>query len=838
MNIFVKIIIRNLLVIIQILLMSGFYSYSQIVSIENYSINLKGQVQLEINSSPQYYYLLNVRHHPDSIYRTTSSLTLGKTGTTFISEPLGYYPLSHYQVLEFPIQSPADFDGDGIDDISEYTNFPLQSPLNAAESIAIEDGLVGIDNIARFDEISVKHDTVQWNEYLNGKSFVKYLIVDFFTDQPKIYFINSKTYNLHINFTNVMGINYPNENIISGHIIYHPTIISANSSPGTFAFNFTNANNQEFKIVQKTHELLAANMPFLENNFSYFIHTQNEDAYAEETDLYQNSRIPALFETDVYAETNYWGLNQAEGYGYFRKMTLDEIPGPRDIVLYESIPNSLPLVGGIMTSYIQTPLSHVNLRAIQNNIPNAFIRDPLSNDTISDLLNHYIYYKVEQSNYTIEEATLEEVNAWYENIRPDSNQSPPLNLEYTTILPLDEIAFSMFDGYGAKCANVATMRSFGFPDPTIPNGYGIPFYFYQEFMKFNNFFDDIELIMSNSDFISDREIRNEMLKDFRKKIKNADMPTWIMNELAEMHESFPENTSIRCRSSTNNEDLPGFSGAGLYSSKTQHPDEGHISKSIKQVYASLWNLRAYEEREFYKVNHFISSMGVLCHPNYSDEKVNGVGVSLDPVYQTNQTFYLNSQLGEDLITNPNSTSIPEEILLSREATFENDFIVIRRSNLISQDSLLMSEQYLEQMRGYFSVIHDEFEKLYNAFNNSTFAMDIEYKITSDSDLIIKQARPWVSYIQKDDPIPLEGVNEEMKIFPNPSSDFITLQCKSCNLIELRITNTMGKLIKKITISRSDDLNILLSTNDLSPGTYIITGFSESNAIFISKFIKT
>ncbi|RLD23706.1 MAG: hypothetical protein DRI54_07015, partial [Bacteroidetes bacterium] len=168
MNIFVKIIIRNLLVIIQILLMSGFYSYSQIVSIENYSINLKGQVQLEINSSPQYYYLLNVRHHPDSIYRTTSSLTLGKTGTTFISEPLGYYPLSHYQVLEFPIQSPADFDGDGIDDISEYTNFPLQSPLNAAESIAIEDGLVGIDNIARFDEISVKHDTVQWNEYLNG----------------------------------------------------------------------------------------------------------------------------------------------------------------------------------------------------------------------------------------------------------------------------------------------------------------------------------------------------------------------------------------------------------------------------------------------------------------------------------------------------------------------------------------------------------------------------------------------------------------------------------------------------------------------------------------------
>ena len=58
-----------------------------------------------------------------------------------------------------------------------------------------------------------------------------------------------------------------------------------------------------------------------------------------------------------------------------------------------------------------------------------------------------------------------------------------------------------------------------------------------------------------------------------------------------LHKSFPEGRSIRCRSSTNNEDLPGFSGAGLYDSTTHHPLEGHLSKSIKQVYASLWNFR-------------------------------------------------------------------------------------------------------------------------------------------------------------------------------------------------------------------------------------------------------
>ena len=58
--------------------------------------------------------------------------------------------------------------------------------------------------------------------------------------------------------------------------------------------------------------------------------------------------------------------------------------GSRDIVLYDQLPNSLPRVGGIMTSVVQTPLSHVNLRAIQDNVPNAYIADPLSIDSIAN----------------------------------------------------------------------------------------------------------------------------------------------------------------------------------------------------------------------------------------------------------------------------------------------------------------------------------------------------------------------------------------------------------------------------------------------------------------------
>ena len=295
--------------------------------------------------------------------------------------------------------------------------------------------------------------------------------------------------------------------------------------------------------------------------------------------------------------------------------------------------------------------------------------------------------------------------------------------------------------FGAKCSNVATMRRFGLPEGTIPNGFGIPFYFYDEFMKYNGFYDNVQTMINNPDLISDLETRIEMLKDFRKEIKDAPMPQWMLDELQAMHDMFPEGTSVRCRSSTNNEDLPGFSGAGLYTSKTQHPDEGHISKSVKQVYASMWNFRAYDERDFYRVDQYIAAMGILCHQNFEDEKSNGVGVSIDPVFNTENTFYLNTQVGEFLITNPDANSIPEEILLYQDP--DEGYLVLRNSNLVPIGQLVMGEEYLNQMRDYLQIIHDEFALLYNVVGVEGFGMDIEYKVTAEDHLIIKQARPWV-----------------------------------------------------------------------------------------------
>jgi phosphoenolpyruvate synthase/pyruvate phosphate dikinase len=220
------------------------------------------------------------------------------------------------------------------------------------------------------------------------------------------------------------------------------------------------------------------------------------------------------------------------------------------------------------------------------------------------------------------------------------------------------------------------------------------------------------------------------------------MPDWMMERLAKLQAAFPEGQGIRCRSSTNNEDLPGFSGAGLYDSFTHKPSEGHLAKSIKQVFASLWNFRAFEERKFYRIDHFTTAMGVLVHPNFSDEAANGVAVTDDILYQTKDNYYLNTQVGEDLVTNPEANSVPEELLLNWWKP--NEHKVMRQSSLAKGEGLLLSDKHLTQMNECLGKIHARFAKLYGkSLDDKKFAMEIEYKITKEGILSIKQARPWV-----------------------------------------------------------------------------------------------
>ena len=699
-----------------------------------------------VESTTGEYFVLYVRPALDSGREFPVSVTLGEDGTTTLTEQLSPLPKEHYRVEKFLIADPADIDNDCIDDITELGDPVGMNPLNPARAVPFRDGAVAIPDRETFEALSYKGRDVPNHPRLQDLEFVKFYIIGVATDNMGIYFMNTETHRLHPDFGDAIGLwSDPlwGQGYMGGEIIYHPNVVAPDGSLGVYLYQFQPMDAYPFGHVARSYEVLAASMPLLDDNLAYYPMPRRAlPLYHRERALYDDSRINVVLREDILPDVPFLPLNVGEGYGFLRRMSLEERPDSRDVVIYETIPNELSRVAGLITTVPQTPLSHVNLRAVQDGVPNAFIRDALDDGDIADLIGRYVHYSVTADGYSIRAATPAEVEAYFAASRPPGTQTPEGDLTVTRITGLDDIGFDDWNAFGVKAANVAVLRTLGFPYGTVPGGFAVPFYFYDEYMKHNGFYDDIEEMLEDPDFQSDYDTQEKELRKLRKKIKQGETPDWIIDALEEMHATYPEGQSLRYRSSTNNEDLPGFSGAGLYDSKTQDPEETEedgIDKSIKGVWASLWNFRAFTEREFHRIDHLATAMGVLVHPNYSDELANGVAVSFDPIYETDGSYYVNTQLGEDLVTNPDAHSVPEEILLD----LSGSYTTLVTSNQAPPGQLLMSDAQIDQLRRHLQDIHDHFEGLYNPGPDEPFAMEIEFKITSDDVLSIKQARPWV-----------------------------------------------------------------------------------------------
>lgn len=622
--------------------------------------------------------------------------------------------------------------------------------LKQPDELAREDGAATIPDRETFDELSYEGDQVMRDTNLRGVQFVKFIISEVGTDAPKIYFQNTKKYRAHPQFMRAVGVigggGPGGGGLLRGAIVYRPLLTSPSGQPGLYTFEFQPRDSFPFETIRLSMELLEAHSALMAGNLAYHARPGAVARYEQEREQYENAGLPVFTEDELFSDIAYLPLNLAEGFGRLRLMSLDERPGPRDIVLYKSLPNEMPRVAGIITAVRQTPLSHVNLRAVQDAVPNAYIRGAAEDARIAGLIGKYVRYKVEAGGYEIREAAIAEVERHFRDLRPSEPQAPARDLSVRNIRPLSEIGFEDSANVGVKAANVATLGTLGFPSGTVPEGFAVPFHFYDEFMRFNNLYTEVSAMLEEPRFSTDTDERESRLKDFRRRVREGAMPDWMAAALSELQGRFPETQPIRLRSSTNNEDLPGFSGAGLYDSYTHHPDEGHIAKSVKQVYASLWNFRAFEEREFYRIDHLAAAMGVLVHPNYSDERANGVAVSEDIVYQTGGAgrplnYYVNTQVGEDLVTNPEGESIPEEVLLASSGPAGDQHI--RSSNRAPEGEALLSVAHRNELRSYLQTIHNRFGELYGVSPNERFAMEIEFKVTAEGQLAVKQARPWV-----------------------------------------------------------------------------------------------
>ncbi|MCA8924626.1 MAG: hypothetical protein KDD82_22630 [Planctomycetes bacterium] len=595
-----------------------------------------------------------------------------------------------------------------------------------------------------------------------GVREVKFLVTGVDTATPRLHFIDTKRHAFHYDFaTKGLGLSLTlaefnrrtyftdQRSFLAGSIIAHDAFERADGGAGIYTVEFWPTDPVKVAKVDIAYSQVRDGMPFASEHVYYHpAGDTHERLYSEERAEFTQRQIRVIGTRELFGNVTFSALNLGVGYGRLRLMDgSGPPPTVRDVVVFQTIPNDLSHVGGVITAQPQTPLSHINLKAKQNDTPNAYVKDAATHPDLQPLFGSWVRLEVTADGFTVEAISEAEAMQRLDALRPDP-QTPVRDLSLTDVKDLDALGIGDTPRVGAKAAGLAELRKI-LAAGVAPDGFAIPFAFYDRFMRANGLYDEARQMLAEPAFQEvggDPAERERLLGAFRRRIRRADVPADLHDAIGALQQRFPADQPLRCRSSTNNEDLQGFNGAGLYDSYTHRPNEGHLENTVRQVWASLWNFRAYEERAWYRIDHFQAAMGVLVHPNFDDEEANGVAVTKN-IYDPNWAgFYVNVQVDESLVTNPQAGATPDEFLVARlgpQGEYEVQYI--QRSNQLPQgQATVLSPDQIQELTRAMERIQRHFKQAYGVpASDKTFAMDIEFKISRQGKLVIKQARPWV-----------------------------------------------------------------------------------------------
>jgi hypothetical protein len=478
----------------------------------------------------------------------------------------------------------------------------------------------------------------------------------------------------------------------------------------------------------------------------------------------------AIVDPDApFRDITYQPLTAATAFGTLRFVPSAEIGaaalGPHDLLLTDQVPNDIPLLAGLITETFQTPLAHVNVLSRGRGTPNMGLRNARQDRRVAPQIDQLVRLEVRGEDFSLTRADPAEAVAYWQMRQPSGPLLlPRLDTGPRGIQPLAERSLVDLPALGGKTAQLAELGrvSLGSVSSSMRTqclgwvGAGklqlplspaaIPVVHSLEHYRESGALARLEELRQDANFNADPQVRAQGLSAVRSLILAHPVDAAL---LAEMRDYISENwpgRATRLRSSSNTEDLPSFNGAGLYQStgiEASDPPEA-LADGLRLVWASLYDLRAYDEREYYRVDQSQVAMAVLMHPAFHSERVNGVGISrnvLDPGSAGGE-YYFNVQVGEALVTNPAPG------VMSDEFTF--DPLRVPHLAYCSQSTLnagipVLAESEVWRIACNLSAIHQHFRPLLDpAQENAWFAMDIEYKLMGEErSLVIKQARPYL-----------------------------------------------------------------------------------------------
>jgi len=492
---------------------------------------------------------------------------------------------------------------------------------------------------ADFDKLSVTYDanTPYALPHIN-------FVIDR-QNENKIYFVNKKRYSFHKDFVNGTYLslergreffvnNYikPNRRFILGTVAYQTPI-------KRWTFEFWEGDLIPADQIQLAYEVI---------NKAFFVPVAFKPNSLRQDEASKSlAGVERVLQSDIAREQAYQALNVAKGLGRIHIIPkLDDHVeiGFNEILVLDEVPVQLPPVAGIITSQPSTPLSHINLLAKGWNIPNAYIKN--AKELLKQYDGWWVSFETLRENYTIKRADINQLREYQRRQAERLDvMKPRFNLAETRLLSLAEQRSRSSLAYGGKSANLGEVLNARLSGIVVPGGFTIPFYYYDDFIKRNNLDDAIFGLLNDQKFVHDPAYRREQLVQLRKKIENAEFDPALRQKVLEKVAREYAGKGLFVRSSSNSEDLPNFSGAGLYTTVPNVRGDEQLIDAIKKVWASLWNFEAYEARERANVDHSKIFMAVLLQEGINSES-SGVMISTDPFDNENRgAIYISAKRG-------------------------------------------------------------------------------------------------------------------------------------------------------------------------------------------------
>lgn len=443
-----------------------------------------------------------------------------------------------------------------------------------------------------------------------------------------------------------------------GSLAYHPT-------RKIYTFEFLQADHPPAKLVQQTYAVLKSS--FYDDSLMWRpvgkAHNKLRD---------QLKGVPIVGAGMLETAGEYQFLNAGKAVGKLRIVPEDADVETMDferdeVVVIHEVPMDIQPVAGVISVQFATPLSHVNLRARAWGIPNMGLKSALTQ--AKPLNGKWVYLHARADGFELRLATDEEVAKEQSKGRQAEKPVfvPPVDLTRRDLPTLSQLSKKDVMTVGTKTANLGSLFRHKNARWDVPDAFSVPFGHYVDFMAATGLDKRVAAMLKDPAFKKDRKVRRKALDDMRATIRSTPHTEAFRKAvLAKLQEPAFAGRGVFVRSSTNAEDLDGFNGAGLYDTVPNVKGGENVLAAISQVWASLWNVRAYEEREYYRIDHAACYPSVLLQVGV-DASAAGVMITSN-IYDVKDTYSvtINAKHGLGLRV-VDGRKVPEQVLYDRKS---------------------------------------------------------------------------------------------------------------------------------------------------------------------------